>query len=184
MSASGFRFIFYTISCFLTIGNIVSGQQPDTLVTGSGFRYQNSIYIELLGPGGLYSAGYEGILLNHDQFKTSMQTGFAWYPPVKGALKLTVPLSINEILSFNSNHIKIGAGSTFLLKRQEEDGSSVEFLAHLGFGYRYQEKNARFYWEATLISFMEGGTTAFELGSVTSHLWAGVSCGYMFNIRK
>ncbi len=64
----------------LARGPVLFSQDIDTVADINAFLYPNGLYIELLGPGAFYSAGYERILLNHEQFKTSVQTAFAWYP--------------------------------------------------------------------------------------------------------
>ncbi|HYW94556.1 MAG TPA: hypothetical protein VE870_03105 [Bacteroidales bacterium] len=125
------------------------------------------------------------MLLNQDQFKTSIQTGLAWYPPSTGAMRMTMPVTINEILSFDRHHIKLGVGSTIILKHfQDVDiSSTLAFLAHLRIAYRYQEKAGRYFWEVSIVPFLEGDTRAFELqalSSMSSHLWAGVSLGWAF----
>ncbi len=98
-----------------------------------------------------------------------------------------IPVSVNEIFSFSRNHLKIGAGTVVILKRFNNVEKNTGLLAHLRIGYRYQEPDGKFYWEASLIPFLEGDTRAFELdalGSMTAHLWIGVTFGYAFRFGR
>ena len=154
---------------------------------GNGFARLNGLYLEVLGPGALYSIGYERILLNQELFKTSLQSAAAWYPLENGLMSITIPVSINEILSFNSHHIKIGVGTILILKELNGPVKNTDILAHLRIGYRYQPVTGRFFWEVSLIPFLQGDTSTFGMdvfGSMTAHLWAGMTFGYAFNFRK
>jgi hypothetical protein len=178
-------FLILLVSLYLPAG--VMAQDDDTLFTSNGFTNPNGVYLEVLGPGVLYSAGYERILLNQAQFKTSIQIGTAWYPESLGNLKLALPLTINEILSFNMHHLKIGVGSDMLIKRTLQGKDSMSFLAHLRIGYRYQRTDGKYFWEADIVPFLLGDSSAFELdalGSVSSHLWAGVTVGKAFGGKR
>jgi len=141
MSLLKFRFLLIPGFILLSLHGTLMAQEADTLFQNNGFSKPNGLYLEILGPGAVYSVGYERMLLNQDQFKTSIQAGLAWYPPSAGAVRMTMPVTINEILSFDRHHIKLGAGSTIILKhKQDADiGNTLDFLAHLRIAYRYQE---------------------------------------------
>ena len=118
---------------FLARGPVLFSQDIDTVADINAFMYPNGLYIELLGPGAFYSAGYERILLNHEQFKTSVQAAFAWYPQGSG-IRMMIPVAVNEIFSFGRNHLKIGAGTVVILKRFDNVEKNTGLLAHLRIG--------------------------------------------------
>ncbi len=173
---------FFLIILFLSPG-VRSCSQTDTLFESNGFLNPNGIYLELLGPAGLYSAGYERMLLNQEQFKTSIQAAAAWYPASSGIMRMAVLLDLNEILSFDPHHVKIGAGTVMILKKLEDAEDNTEFLAHLRIGYRYQRSAGNYFWEVSLTPFLMGDASAFELnvlGGMTAHMWAGMTVGWAF----
>ena len=176
-------FVSTLIAVFTYPGVSAFSQASDTLFESNGFKFPNGIYIEFLGPAGFYSAGYERVLLNQDQFKTSLQAAVAWYPASLGFMRLSFPLGINEILSFDQHHVKIGIGTVMVLKRFSDAGENTQFLANLRIGYRYQRTRGKFFWEVSLTPFLEGDTSAFELnalGNMTAHMWAGLTVGRAF----
>lgn len=141
------------------------------------FQHKNSIQLELFGHGLFYSLNYERILINGENYKTTAQAGFAWYPPATDVREFWLPFSINELISFNQHHIEFGLGTAFT--NEEMQGLTGEttrdwstFLTGRA-GYRYQKPDGRFI-------FRIGFTPLYELDGKELHPLGGVSFGYGF----
>lgn len=104
---------------------------------GSGnFSLPNTVGIELLGPGIFYSAFYERVIINQKRFKTSAQSGVSYGFFGINYGTFTVHLSVNEIISFNKNHLEVGFGCAYL--------STNAFMPYGRLGYRYQKPDGKF----------------------------------------
>ena len=110
------------------------------------FAYENSVELDLLGPGGFYSINYERIFVNRDKYKFSGQLGFSF---VQGA---TIPLMLNNIISFNTHHIEMGVGHAFVLLG-EPLGHELELVAKVG--YRFQKPAGRFLFKASFTPMLQ-----------------------------
>lgn len=141
------------------------------------FQHKNSIQLELFGHGLFYSVNYEHVLLNGENYKTTAQAGFAWYPPATDVLEFWVPVSVNELVSFNQHHIEFGLGTAFTNEEMQRlTGENTRdwstFLTGRA-GYRYQNPGGRFI-------FRIGFTPLYELDGNEFHPSGGVSFGYCF----
>ena len=141
------------------------------------FQHKNSIQLELFGHGVFYSINYERILLNGEKFKTTGQAGFAWYPPATDVREFWLPVSINELFSFNKHHVEFGLGTVFTVEENlERSGKTTRAWYNLlsgRIGYRYQKPNGRFI-------FRIGFTPLYELDGNEFHPLGGVTFGYSF----
>jgi len=141
------------------------------------FQHKNSIQLELFGHGVFYSVNYERVLLNGENYKTTAQAGFAWYPPTTDVREFWLPFSINELISFNKHHLEFGLGTVFTveenLNRMNESSRAWYNLLTGRVGYRYQKPNGRFI-------FRIGFTPLYELDGNELHPLGGVSFGYSF----
>jgi hypothetical protein len=141
------------------------------------FQRKNNIQLELFGHGVFYSVNYERILINGEKFKTTGQAGFAWYPPSTDVREFWIPVSVNELISFNRHHIEFGLGTAFT--NEEMQGLTGENTRHWStfltgrVGYRYQKPNSRFI-------FRIGFTPLYELDGNEFHPSGGLSLGYNF----
>ena len=141
------------------------------------FQHKNSIQLELFGHGVFYSVNYERILINGEKYKTTGQAGFAWYPPATDVREFWIPVSINELVSFNKYHLEFGLGTAFTNEEMQDlTGETTRdwstFLTGR-VGYRYQKPNGRFI-------FRIGFTPLFELDGNEFHPSGGLSFGYSF----
>ena len=141
------------------------------------FQHKNSIQLELFGHGVFYSINYERILLNGEKFKTTGQAGFAWYPPATDVREFWLPVSINELFSFNKHHVEFGLGTVFTVEENlERSGKTTRAWYNLlsgRIGCRYQKPNGRFI-------FRIGFTPLYELDGNEFHPLGGVTFGYSF----
>lgn len=143
------------------------------------FDYRNSVQVELGGHGLVYSLNYERILLNNPGFKTSVQAGFAYYPPESGIIDLWIPVLVNGIVSFNQHHLEFGIGRSFTIEsvsNAENLPTTHEFHGFMTgrLGYRLQKPGSRFVMRAAFTPLLNlEGETEF-------HPNVGLSFGYAF----
>jgi hypothetical protein len=135
------------------------------------FQRKNSIQLELFGHGLFYSVNYERILINGENYKTTAQAGFAWYPPATDLREFWVPVSLNELVSFNQHHIEFGLGTVFTNEEMQrltgENTRDWSTFLTGRVGYRYQKPNGRFI-------FRIGFTPLYELDGKEFHPSGGV----------
>lgn len=141
------------------------------------FQHKNSIQLELFGHGLFYSVNYERVLLNGENYKTTAQAGFAWYPPATDVREFWVPVSVTELVSFNQHHIEFGLGTAFTNEEMQNlTGENTRdwstFLTGRA-GYRYQKPDGRFILRI-------GFTPLYELDGNEFHPSGGLSFGYSF----
>jgi hypothetical protein len=145
------------------------------------FENRNSLQFELFGHGFLYSFNYERFLFNGRRFKTAVQAGFSYYPPSTGLRTFWIPVSLNQLLSFNQHHLELGLGQIFT-NDYSLLGSPIDMLGSFRLGYRYQPPGGRFLFRA-------GFTPAIEyMGALKYENWkmfeiyplGGLAVGYSF----
>jgi len=141
------------------------------------FQHKNSIQLELFGHGLFYSVNYERILLNGENYKTTAQFGFAWYPPSTDVREFWIPGSINELVSFNKHHVEFGLETAFTNEEMQrltgENTREWSTVLTGRVGYRYQKPNGRFI-------FRIGFTPLYELDGNELHPSGELSFGYGF----
>jgi hypothetical protein len=141
------------------------------------FQRKNSIQLELFGHGLFYSVNYERILINRENYKTTAQAGFAWYPPATDLREFWVPVSLNELVSFNQHHIEFGLGTVFTNEEMQrltgENTRDWSTFLTGRVGYRYQKPNGRFI-------FRIGFTPLYELDGKEFHPSGVLALGYSF----
>ena len=152
------------------------------------FLNKNSVQLELFGQGGFYSVNYERVLINQNRFKTTVLIGFSYYEKTnyhkigvrshveKKTNIFLLPVTVNEILSFNKHQIELGVGYLFKISEQsaiEEETESVKTHYITGrLGYRYQKPNGRL--------ILRAGFTPIYEKDQEIYLWGGLSVGYAF----
>ena len=144
-----------------------------------GFNYDNTAQLELFGHGGFYSVNYERFIINNSKLKTSVLIGTAYYPENTGIINLWLPVSINQLLSFNSSHIEFGIGHIFALDiiELEQDGSSttdLETFISGRIGYRFQQTNSRILIRGAYMPILDYTSDNLIFS------WAALSFGYAF----
>lgn len=137
----------------------------------------NSVYVELLGNGLLYS-------INYDRYMTPHLTGRAGLFVLAasdsdgdgGGAVIATPLLVNYLFGTGSHHLETGVGVTLAAGAIEdlEDEVDDSFSGAMGtatLGYRYQRPTGGFVFRA-------GVTPFFGAGGVVP--WFGISLGYAF----
>ena len=137
---------------------------------------QNSIHLELLGNGLIYSLNYERIIV--ENFGARLGIGY-WQVNESGGdnktTLMTVPVMVNYLLGSKSSKLELGVGICYInYSEATEEFLGVDESATLGtatFAYRYQRPEGG-------IMFRAGVTPLF--GSIGFQLWFGVGFGYAF----
>ena len=138
---------------------------------------QNSVHLELLGNGLLYSLNYERALYK----SLNARAGIGYYQVSEigdggdNVSLTTVPVMINYLLGSKSSKIEVGIGACFVFASANfEEVASVSGSTTLGtatFAYRYQRPEGG-------IMFRAGVTPFF--GDIGFQLWFGIGFGYAF----
>lgn len=161
-----------------TILSVLSCLTSQAQTTTEDFKFKklNTFSLELGGPGIQYGLNYERVLINGHRFKTTAQFGISYYPPSASMRNLWMPITINEVYSFNAqHHLEIGFGAMLVADQYEASpgGPStweLEWMLTARLGYRYVSKNNRF-------------TCRFGITPVLEeefHFLVGASIGYSF----
>jgi len=150
-------------------------QSQETEKSHKNFSNLNSVQFEIMGGGGFYSLNYERIIFNGQNFKTTGQIGLSFYPRfIVSYETFIIPISLNEIISFNKNHIEFGLGGSIInedLFRKNE--RSWGYLLTGRLGYRYQKPEGKFLFRAGFVPLFN------FLGDF--YPWGALSIGYSFN---
>jgi hypothetical protein len=167
---------------FAIISLEVSGQALAKPISRS-FMNNNSLQFELFGHGLLYSINYERVLINGQQFKTTAQGGLSYYPPSTGLRTVWIPLSINQLISFNEHHLELGLGHIFTQDYTHTNRvSKWEPLGSLRLGYRYQKPEARFLFRVGFTPMIEyvGVVEYKKWNQLEIYPLGGIAVGYNF----
>ncbi len=153
---------------------------PGTSWAQEGKKASNSIYLELLGNGAVYSLNYDRMFSN----SVSGRIGIMSVPVDEATLDVdeddvkvdltTLPIMINYLKGGN-HKLEIGGGVILVFVSADiKEVGSVEGSGVLGtatLGYRYQPRAGGF-------NFRIGFTPIFDQGGFSP--WAGLSLGYSF----
>lgn len=159
-------FLVLTIICTAFSTGLLKAQENDTVP-----RARNAIFIELAGPGGLYSVNYDRCF--HDQM--SVRIGFTtWTLPwfIGTDLRFTgFPLMLNYFTGQGDTHWEIGGGivpfisrssgeSSFWGKSSSEERSGV--IGAVSAGFRVQPPEGGFFFRAVVTPlFGPGGSIVY-----------------------
>ncbi len=153
----------------------------------------NSVYLEALGPGLLYSCNYDRLL--SESF--GVRAGLSYFAPEMTSL-ITVPLSAQYLIGSGSSKLELGLGISVLFvpehtalsfmsaPKEKLRGNSI--LATVTIGYRYQPADGGFLFRAGFTPFF--GKFAKDVSpSIYVDVyedvyrvrpWGGLSLGYAF----
>jgi len=115
---------------------------------------KNSVELELFGHGLFYSFNYERLILNYKRFKTLGQIGIAYYPENTGIIPLWIPISINQLISFDFHHFELGIGQV-INNGGLSVGSAYEAFGSFKIGYRYQKTGSRLLFKLAFTPLIE-----------------------------
>ncbi len=160
----------FSFNFFWLFTATLCAQESEPASPASGNASQ--IYVELLGPGGLYSVNYDG-RLGRKEKGLGVRLGFsAAYADGSGFL--TFPLGLNYLAGSNGNYFEFGAGPTIATSSDvfEESGDETVVWGHLTLGYRRQA------YRKKGITWRVAFTPVFGDGFFLP--WVGTSIGYRF----
>ena len=180
--------IYFFFPCQLATGQkiLLSDLNPqDNQAPVSGKTSKNAIYIELAGPGVLYSVNYE----HHLTKNLSIRTGFSIWSidsldlmaiQIKNLKFRSFPLMVNYLIGKGASHLELGLGiqptflkgdfDTFYFIRANDSGKGKSILGLSTIGYRYQKV------EGGLI-FRIGISPAFNSSGVNKAVGASICFG-------
>ena len=155
-----------------------------TLVLSSGFAQNNTIYLELLGNGLLYSINYDRMVTDN----ISVRAGYGGLTVsnmtvssgviVTEDIKITlIPVLANYLRGEGNHKLEIGGGIVLVSFDYTGNVADVDFslgadgsIPTANLGYRYQKSEGGFFFKASLCPF-------FAETMVTS---VGLGFGYSF----
>ena len=155
-----------------------------TLILSSGFAQNNTIYLELLGNGLLYSLNYDRMVTDN----ISVRAGYGGLTvtstpddPTTGYtedIKITmIPVLANYLRGEGKHKLEIGGGIVLVSLDYTGNVADVDFslgadgaIPTANLGYRYQKPEGGFFFKASLCPF-------FAETMVTS---VGLGLGYSF----
>lgn len=136
--------------------------------TGTNAK-RNTVYIDILGPGGYYSLSFDRLFRVNKKNKNSISIGFEIAGITKPYFSTYIPTSYNILFGKKNRHLELGIGLTFGLERMyhqsfysapqlpvghllEEVDHSINFdlWALPRIGYRYQKENGGFFFRISL----------------------------------
>lgn len=167
-----------TIACI----SVISAKAQDT--TAFTPKALNTIYVEGLGNGGVYSLNYDRLLDSH----WAVRIGVSYFEG-RGtetfSSSMALPLSVSYLINFptSPSHIELGIGLTpyrsYFLYYETLSEFVNQFLIFTPMlGYRFQPQEGGF-------NFRILATPSFVLFEkkpilITTPIWGGISVGYTF----
>jgi len=175
------KVFFVILICYCSIS---FGQQFEENNKSLNFKFKNSIEFELFGHGCFYSIDYERLILNREKFKTLGQLGLSIYPENTGVIPIWIPISINQLISFNSHHIEAGVGQILVNDETPVGEDEYKLFGSFKIGYRYQKPNGRILLKAAFTPVIDYwdkvDKNIFGDKSVEFIPWGGITFGYNF----
>jgi hypothetical protein len=156
-----------------------------------GFAQKNTVFIELLGNGGITSLNYEIQLTN--QPGLSARVGLGYISPIFDSANFTLPISLQYMEAIGKkSYVEFGLGSTLIPSFEDDPCGLFNFgqcseapkkrlmqvyLASVGYRKHFG-KNQDWIWKFNLTPIMGhafDGNTEFGFGP-----WVGISFGRRF----
>ncbi len=132
-----------------------------------------NLFVEIGGPGLLFSANYDTRLTPHRD-GIGIRAGLGYFSADDVSL-LTVPLQLNYLLGQEKQYFEIGLGATYTSLRASSDNflfgnAPAQFIGTATFGYRYQPLSSGFNFRANI-------DPVFDAHNFYP-FWFGLSFGY------
>ncbi|MFD1256437.1 hypothetical protein ACFQ3S_06475 [Mucilaginibacter terrae] len=165
------------VTLLMLLLNQASAQTSDGKTDSTLFKRVQNVYVELGGPGLLFSANYDTRFQNR-QDGIGGRVGLGLF--ATGGFSLTtVPVQLNYLLGKKGKYFEIGLGGTFVKANNNNDNDNDDFfdfnesttIGTMTFAYRYQPVNGGF-------NFRGGLNTLFNSSNFVP--FYGVSFGYTF----
>ena len=136
--------------------------------TNKAFFKKNSVYVEILGEGMLYSLNYERIVSNNGKFNTSVKIGGNYL----GDNLFFIPMGVSEIIGRKNHHLETGLGLSASFFSESISEGYLWLTGRLG--YRYQKPSGNFLFKAMYTPIIVASNVDGGL------IWFGISVGYAF----
>ncbi len=196
--------LFWLIGCIIYLvgaSNCMLAQNASSIKQGLLYKapqtfQKHSLFLELMGNGGLYSINYDGIwwhrTYQQKSIKVSTRLGIAYATNLQEE-SLLLPLENNILFSRNYlHHLELGLGGTWLgfareviVDKQTQLQKGQEFSLFARFGYRYQPSTGGFFFRIGFTPLLYTWSP-FPLTTFKDYLapWAAFGFGYTFKARK
>jgi len=159
----------------ITLLLAVLSNQYTKAQTDASSRAQN-VFVELGGPGLLFSANYDTRFGNRkDGFGGRIGAG---YISANSNSLFSLPVQANYLLGKQNKYFEIGLGATYLKSSDKDENDFLSFdntsglLGTMTFGYRYQPVNGGFNFRASI-------NPVFNSSNFIPY-FGGLSFGYTF----
>lgn len=198
--------IFTLLMCSLS--NLFLGQTTisEKSIKIDSITKRNTIYLELLGQGGIYSVSGDRLFRIDKRVKTSVSLGVTIFTNFNSNSFFGIPVSYNFLFGKKSSHLELGAGLSAMVSTSNYLQYPKVGLPYYGvvknyflsftpkIGYRYQKQKGGFFFRATFSPLIT--VFAYTTGSLYddgifyfsndkgfgNSIWAGVSFG--FTLKK
>ena len=157
---------------------------------------KNSLYLELLGNGIVYSINYDRSIPLSNKISLAPRIGFEFLPHNNGSKygNLSIPTEINLLISKNAsskNHFETGLGLNFIgLKTYAGvingspayDNNKFARITTLRVGFRHQQSSGGFMYRAGLLTPLaqDNHSKKWVGDDIFYRLYIGFSLGYAF----
>jgi hypothetical protein len=143
---------------------------------------KNTVYLELLGNGGIYSFNYDRIILTKKLFKISGSIGISYIPPsVRYNHTFTYPAEINFLYG-KRNYLELGIGYTLVFNLYKEDIFKIYDIYSypvLRISYRLQKPNGGFFFTTGLLFYFAKNEFITDYSNYSNNkTWIGLGFGY------
>jgi len=148
------RSVLFSIIIVLLLTNAVSAQKAQ------------SVFVEALGLGGLYSLNYDLRFSSLEKSNAGIRVGGEYFEDI-----FIIPVQANYLLGKNGKFLELGAGATLITGVVDfaYGSKGFEVVPTIWLGYRYQQIGKGFTWRIGIASLTTG-----------IPLWGGVSVGKNF----
>lgn len=102
-------------------------------------RAKNSVYLELLGNGGVYSINYDRVFFGNGIMHFGGRVGFSYFSIFHSSF-FTIPIEGNILLGKKDIFLELGLGRTLVLESENFNNPDLIFLR---MGIRFQRKERK-----------------------------------------
>jgi len=131
-----------------------------------------AVYLEVLGPGGLYSVNYD-MRFTPTQNGLGFRVGFSTFSYQSVSI-VTIPIGINYLIGHERNFFEVGVGYTYASISSKTRLKSKNFSSSFGnatLGYRFAPVKGGVFFKVELSPLLGNG---FFIP------WGGIGVGYKF----
>ncbi|MGV3585926.1 MAG: hypothetical protein ACO1OF_02895 [Adhaeribacter sp.] len=136
---------------------------------------KNTLFLELLGNGGLYSLNVDRIITSKEMWMLAGRLGISYFNHSDPAKKqyVVLPMELSYLRGKSKHFLEIGYGATMMVGKDEsytgEYATAIynymEALNTFRLGYRYQQKDGGMFYK---VGWTPGYGSVMELGNAPS----------------